>query len=134
MSKPCKPPGMSSITIQFFLLSKLSATIWSTGRNILSPYLSKASFAQSNISFSTIELPILIPLAFKNVYATPPPRRTLSASSIKLLRACILSLIFPPPTITTNGRSGFSRILVRNLSSLLTKKPASLCSNSSAIP
>ena len=61
--------------------------------------------SEVNIPSSKIEFPIFIPLALRNVYAAPPAIIILSALSRSFAIAVILSLIFEPPMITTNGCS-----------------------------
>jgi hypothetical protein len=62
------------------------------------------SRASSTRSSSTSERPTETPLAFKNVYAMPPPIRRLSIFGMRLLITPILSDTLAPPRIAANGR------------------------------
>ena len=107
---PISSPTISaSKKFVFTTFSPLSAT-WSTGRStfILAFLASlKIFFASSTRSKSTIDLPIFIPSASKNVYAIPPPIRTVSALPMMFLISKSLSLTLAPPNMATNGFFGF---------------------------
>ena len=80
--------------------------------------------AKSNMSFSTSELPISIPFAFKKVKAMPPPIMTLSTRLPKFSMTPIFPDTFAPPRMATKGRTGFSTAPSRYTISFLRRKPA----------
>ncbi len=83
-------------------------TTKSTGNIIFPLAFSNKDFAKSNLSFSTMEVPILYPKVFMKVYAIPPPIKILSAFFSKFSITPILSLTLAPPKIATKGFSGLS--------------------------
>ena len=69
ISNPIHPSGICPASATLVLASSLnaSAITLSTGRTNLSPAFSKYSFAKSNLSSSTNEVPIEPPTALENV-------------------------------------------------------------------
>ena len=109
MSSPCQPSGMFLFGAMAVLASllKRSAIFESLDRTSFTPRalaFSMSERARSSLSSSQMELPILPPRAFMNVYVMPPQMMRLSTLPSKFSMISIFDDTFEPPMMAVKGR------------------------------
>ena len=125
MSSPILLSGIlstSTVENSASLLNSAATTV-STGRTIFPFDLVNRSFAKSNLSSSTNEVPMFFPSAFKKVNIIAPPIKILSALVNKFSITPILSETLAPPKIAIRGLFGLFTASPINFNSFSTRKP-----------
>ena len=128
MSRPIISLGIlsaSTVIISVSFLNSLphTASIGTKNSTFFSFALSITDLANPMLSSSKRDFPTSYPLAFRKVYAIPPPiiRESTLFSRFSINR--ILSLTFAPPIIARRGLFGFSTALPKYFTSFSIKNP-----------